>query len=43
VLWIDSKDGYFGQDFNAGAASTCTTAADYSSGGGCVPTGGDCA
>jgi hypothetical protein len=35
---IDSKDGYFGQDFNASAATTCSTAEDYSSGGGCAPT-----
>jgi hypothetical protein len=35
---IDSKDGYYGLDFNSGAAATCSTAADYSSGGGCVPT-----
>jgi hypothetical protein len=38
AMWIDSADGYFGQDFNAGAATTCSTAADYSAGGGCVPT-----
>lgn len=38
VLSIDSKDGYFGQDFNSGAATTCSTAADYSTGGGCAPT-----
>ena len=38
AMWIDSKDGYFGLDFNAGAASTCSTAADYSAGGGCEPT-----
>ena len=37
TFWIDSKDGYYGQDFNAGAAGTCTTAADYSPGGGCEP------
>ena len=37
-MWIDSKDGYYGLDFNAGAAATCTTAADYSPGGGCEPT-----
>jgi hypothetical protein len=37
VLSIDSKDGYFGLDFNSGSATTCSTAADYSSGG-CVPT-----
>lgn len=38
AMWIDSKDGYYGLDFNAGAAVTCTTAADYSPGGGCEPT-----
>lgn len=37
AMWIDSKDGYYGLDFNAGAASTCSTAADYSAGGGCEP------
>ena len=38
AMWVDSRDGYFGQDFNAGTATTCTTAADYSTGGGCEPT-----
>ena len=38
ILSIDSKDGYFGLDFNAGSAGTCSTAADYQSGGGCEPT-----
>ena len=38
IMSIDSADGYVGQDFNAGAATTCSTAADYSAGGGCVPT-----
>ncbi len=38
AMWIDSKDGYYGLDFNAGAATTCSTAADYSAGGGCEPT-----
>lgn len=37
VFSIDSQDGYFGLDFNSGSAGTCSTAADYSSGG-CVPT-----
>ena len=37
-MWLDSKDGFFGMDFNAGAATTCSTAADYAAGGGCVPT-----
>ena len=38
AMSIDSKDGYYGLDFNAGAATTCSTAADYSAGGGCEPT-----
>lgn len=38
VLAVDSKDGYYGQDFNAGPAATCSTAADYAAGGGCEPT-----
>jgi len=38
ALWVDSKDGYYGLDFNAGPAGTCSTAADYSPGGGCEPT-----
>lgn len=38
ILWIDSADGYLGLDFNRGAATTCSTAADYSPGGGCAPT-----
>lgn len=38
AMWIDSKDGYYGLDFNAGAAGTCSTDADYSPGGGCEPT-----
>jgi len=38
AMWIDSKDGYYGLDFNAGPAGTCSTAADYSPGGGCEPT-----
>jgi hypothetical protein len=37
ILSIDSKDGLVGLDFNSGAATTCSTMADYSSGGGCVP------
>lgn len=37
VLSIDSADGYFGLDFNAGSATTCSTVADYSTGGGCSP------
>ena len=38
AMSIDSKDGFYGLDFNAGAAMTCSTAADYSRGGGCEPT-----
>ena len=38
AMWVDSRDGYFGQDFNSGTATTCSTAADYSAGGGCAPT-----
>ena len=37
VMSLDSQDGYFGLDFNAGPASTCSTAADYATGGGCAP------
>jgi hypothetical protein len=36
TLWIDSQDGYYGQDFNAGPGTTCSTAEDYSTGG-CRP------
>lgn len=38
AMYIDSKDGYYGLDFNAGPSAICSTAADYSSGGGCEPT-----
>ena len=38
IVFVDSHDGYAGLDFNAGSASTCSTAADYSPGGGCAPT-----
>lgn len=38
ILWVDSQDGYAGLDFNSGAAASCSTAADYSRGGGCAPT-----
>lgn len=38
ILSVDSQDGYAGLDFNAGAATVCSTAADYSAGGGCAPT-----
>jgi hypothetical protein len=36
IFSIDSVDGYVGQDFNAGAATTCSTTADFTSGGGCT-------
>lgn len=38
ILSVDSQDGYAGLDFNAGASGVCSTAADYSTGGGCAPT-----
>jgi hypothetical protein len=38
AMYIDSKDGYYGLDFNSGPSGICSTAADYSSGGGCEPT-----
>jgi hypothetical protein len=38
AMSIDSKDGYFGLDFNAGSSGICSTTADYSTGGGCEPT-----
>ena len=38
IMYVDSQDAYVGQDFNSGAATTCSTTADYSAAGGCVPT-----
>jgi hypothetical protein len=38
AMSIDSKDGYYGLDFNSGSSGVCSTAADYSTGGGCEPT-----
>jgi hypothetical protein len=35
IYSVDSVDGYVGRDFNAGAATTCTTSADYLASGGC--------
>ena len=35
IYSIDSVDGFTGQDFNSGSATTCSTTADYSTGGGC--------
>lgn len=38
ILYLDSQDGYIGQDFNADVTSgICSTTADYGSGGGCAP------
>lgn len=38
AMWVDSKDGYRGLDFNAGPASTCERPEDFAPGGGCTPT-----
>lgn len=38
VMSLDSADGFVGLDFNRGVATTCSTAADYSTSGGCEPT-----
>jgi len=38
VMYLDSRDGYVGRDFNAGAKTICNTLEDYSAGGGCAPT-----
>ena len=38
ILYIPSADGYSGLDFNAGAQTVCSAAADYTPGGGCAPT-----
>jgi hypothetical protein len=38
IMYLDSQDGYVGQDFNSGSSTLCSTTADYSTGGGCVPT-----
>lgn len=37
IYYIDSKDGYIGEDFNAGPRGVCSTVDDYD-GGGCAPT-----
>ncbi|OFW04395.1 MAG: hypothetical protein A3I61_11250 [Acidobacteria bacterium RIFCSPLOWO2_02_FULL_68_18] len=37
IMYLDSRDGYVGRDFNGGAKTICNTLADYSAGGGCVP------
>jgi hypothetical protein len=38
VMYLDSRDGYVGRDFNAGPKTICSTLDDYSAGGGCAPT-----
>ena len=38
ILSIDSVDGYVGMDFNADAATVCSTNADYLDNGGCPST-----
>ena len=38
VMYLDSRDGYVGRDFNAGDKTICSNLADYSAGGGCLPT-----
>jgi hypothetical protein len=37
IYSLDSVDGYVGQDFNSGTPKTCSTTADFSTGGACVP------
>ena len=38
IYSLDSVDGYVGQDFNSGSPKTCSTTAEYSTGGACQPT-----
>lgn len=38
IYSVDSVDGYVGRDFNQGSATTCSTVADYSTGGSCPTT-----
>lgn len=38
IMYVDSKDGYTGRDFNSGTSGTCSSSSDYQSGGGCTPT-----
>lgn len=38
IYSLDSVDGYVGQDFNSGTPKTCSTVAEYSTGGACLPT-----
>lgn len=37
IMHLDSQDGFIGRDFHQGAATVCSTAADYSAGGPCAP------
>lgn len=37
IMYLDSQDGYTGQDFNAGSSSYCSSSSDYQTGGGCAP------
>lgn len=37
IMYLDSQDGYKGQDFNVGSATYCSTSTDYQTGGGCAP------
>jgi len=37
ILYLDSQDGFTGRDFNAGSALTCSSTADYETGGDCEP------
>jgi hypothetical protein len=36
IFWVDSVDGWVGQDFHSGSAGQCATEADYRPGGGCA-------
>ena len=38
IYSVDSVDGYLGRDFNQGAATTCSSSADYQAGGPCAAT-----
>jgi len=40
IYYLDSQDGYTGQDFNKGSGTSCggTGSTDYDAGGGCEPT-----
>ncbi|MBH9577015.1 fibronectin type III domain-containing protein [Inhella proteolytica] len=38
IYWVDSVDGYAGRDFHSGAATQCSSPADYAAGGPCAAT-----